>query len=55
MAESYSPIMRTFCQFWAGVLSCVDIDRHAIRIAECLGINLDAVQPECSLVELGAN
>ncbi len=31
MAEAYSPIMRTFCQFRAGVLSYLDIDRHAIR------------------------
>ncbi len=31
MAEAYNPIMRTFCQFRAGVLSCIDIDRHAIR------------------------
>ena len=31
MAEAYNPIMRTFCQFRAAVLSCLDIDRHAIR------------------------
>jgi len=31
MAEAYNPIMRTFCQFRAGVLNCIDLDRHAIR------------------------
>jgi hypothetical protein len=31
MAEAYSPIMRTFCRFRAGVLRYIDIDRHAIR------------------------
>ncbi len=41
MAESYNPIMRTFCQFRAGVLSCIDIDRHAIRP----GTPLEALLP----------
>jgi hypothetical protein len=31
MAEPYNPIVRTFCQFRASVLSCIDIDRQAIR------------------------
>jgi hypothetical protein len=31
MAEAYNPIMRTFCEFRAGVLSYIDIDRHDIR------------------------
>ena len=42
MAESYSPIMRTFCQFRACVLTCIDIDRHAIRT----GTPLEALLPE---------
>jgi hypothetical protein len=44
MPESYSPIMRTFCQFRAGVLSCIDIDRHEIRP----GTPLEVLLPEPS-------
>jgi hypothetical protein len=31
MTEAYNPIMRTFCQFRAGLLDCVDVDRREIR------------------------
>ena len=45
MAESfYSPIMRTFCQFRAGVLSCIDVDRNKIRP----GTPLESLLPEPS-------
>ena len=44
MAESYNPIMRAFCQFRAGVLSCIDIDRHEIRP----GTPLESLLPEPS-------
>lgn len=41
MAEAYNPIMRTFCQFRASVLSYLDIDRHGIRP----GTSLEAILP----------
>ena len=44
MSEPYNPIMRTFCRFRAGVLSCIDVDRHEIRPAT----PLDALLPEPS-------
>lgn len=31
MTEPYSPIMRAFCQFRAGVLNCLDVARHDVR------------------------
>jgi hypothetical protein len=31
MPEAYNPIVRTFCQFRAGLLSCVDVSRHEVR------------------------
>ena len=31
MAETYNPIVRTFCRFRASVLTYLDIDRHVIR------------------------
>jgi hypothetical protein len=31
MTQAYNPIVRTFCQFRAGVLESVDVDRHEIR------------------------
>ncbi len=31
MPEAYSPIVRTFCQLRAGLMSRIEIDRHEIR------------------------
>jgi hypothetical protein len=48
MPESYNPIIRTFCQFRAGLRNCIDIDRHEVRP----GTPLEAILPEQSRQEV---